>query len=128
MSYTAVLDGMDDVLQTVSGLRVADYKAQNVVPPMAYSTAPDIPIVREDFDGDTSLVFTIALLVSPTTPRAAERQIATLVPAIIAAFDANQTLSGVVRNINIASFARFDVLDADTIGYLGGTFSAPVLL
>lgn len=127
-----VLDAMDAVLEGITGLRVADYKATNVVPPMAYTTAP-ATTGDETFDGRWSAVFEIVLLVSAMNPRAAQRQIAAFITnagtqSIAAAFDANPTLSGKVEDCHVTGFIPFDELVADTIGYLGGKFPVEVML
>lgn len=128
-TVVAVMDAIDAKLDTITGLRVASYKASNVTPPLAYTVAPDIPSYNDTFEGGYTLAFKVVLLVSPTDVRLAERQIAQFTDhgSIPQAFDADQTLGGIVANVDVVSFTRFDSLIADTIGYPGGEFHLSVM-
>lgn len=128
-----VLEGIETRLETISGLRVAAWVADQVNPPQAVIGVPPVPTYRSAFlRGNFLLEPTVTLLVSAALDRAGQLALAdyanpTGALSVITAVEADKTLGGIVEECLVQSFQPLGLEQVGVIGYYGGIFQLRVI-
>jgi hypothetical protein len=127
-----ILTAIETRLQTIEGLRVANYAPGQINPPQALVLAPPIPAYLLGL-GDRRPVLepTITVLVSAAVDRVGQLALAdyadpdstTSIPAAIAA---DPSLGKVVGQCQVVSFEPLGAEDVGLLGYWGGRFTCRV--
>lgn len=130
----AVLDGMEAVLRTISGLRVTDFAPGQITPPQAIVTVPPIDYRRTYGAKRWKLEPTITVLVSAALDRAGQRRLAeyadhTGAKSIFQAFGGpgngvDLDIPGVV--CYLTDFAPLGWEQVGQIGYYGGVWNGVI--
>lgn len=132
-TISQIMLGLETRLETITGLRVTEYIADQVNPPQAVVGVPPIPEYRSTFGrGRFTLEPTITVLTSRASDRVGQLALAsyaevTGATSIPAAIEADRTLGGVVEECWVLSFAPLGVQDVGAIGYYGGVFQLRVV-
>lgn len=128
-----ILIAIEARLQTIPGLRTSEYVPGQVNPPQAIVGVPPINNYHTAMRG-RQLDFepTVTVLVSSTVDRIGQLKLADYAnpdgpESIPAAIEADRTLSGLVGDCRVVSFAPLGSEDVGAIGYFGGVFTLRVL-
>lgn len=128
-----VMQGIEARLETIAGLRVTAYIADQVNPPAAVVGVPDIPDYRLTFGrGRFRLAPTVTVLVSASLDRTGQAKLASFAnptgsTSIPAAIEGDRTLGGVVEECFVSSFRVLGLDEVGQIGYYGGVFDLSVV-
>jgi hypothetical protein len=139
INLTAVMDGLESRLATISGLRVSDVVPDQINPPHAFVGVPPVP----DYHGAmrmglTRLEVPVWVFVSAALDRIGQRSLAgyaspsgpTSIRAAIETPDADgrKTLGGVagVQDVMVRDFRPLGREDIGVIGYFGGVWTVHV--
>lgn len=123
-----VMEGIQARLQTIDGLRITAYAADQINPPSAMVTVPPIPQYHATMKrGRMTLDPSVIVLTSAALDRVGQLDLAdyanpTGAKSIIAAIEADPTLGGVVDNCKVISFRPLGMQEVGMIGYYGGIF------
>lgn len=134
-----VMEGIAARLDTIEGLRVESYVADQINPPQAVVGPPPIENYRLAFRrGTWELRPQVYILVSATLDRIGQTALAsyadvsgpTSIPAAIEGDRATvgaQTLDGLVHDCVVESFRPLGMEEVGLIGYYGGVFELRVI-
>jgi len=120
--------GVETRLATISGLRVAEYKPDQINPPQAVVGVPPIPDYRRAFGrGIFAVDPTVTVLVSAAMDRAGQIKLASYADvtganSIPAAIEADKTLGLTGVECYVLSFQPLGLEEVGVIGYYGGVF------
>ncbi|MEV0151537.1 MULTISPECIES: hypothetical protein [unclassified Nonomuraea] len=141
ISLTAIMDGLEARLATISGLRVSDVVPDQINPPHAFVGVPPITDYHASFRMGTSrLEVPIWVFVSAALDRVGQRLLAdyaspsgtTSIRAAVEAPDPDgrKTLGGVpgVQDVVVRDFRPLGREDVGAIGYLGGQWTALIAI
>jgi hypothetical protein len=124
-----VMQGIETRLKTITGLRVEEFKPDQINPPQAIVGVPPIPDYRRTFGSTGQLMIepTITILVSAALDRVGQLKLASYVDktgaqSIFAAIEADKTLGLPDVECIVKSFEPLGMQDAGLIGYYGGVF------
>lgn len=124
-----VMEGIEARLETIEGLRVAAYVADQINPPQAIVGVPPVPDYRRVFGpaGQLMIEPTITILVSAALDRVGQMKLASYVDktgaqSVFAAIDADKTLGLTDVDCQVKSFQPLGLRDVGLIGYYGGVF------
>lgn len=123
-----VMLGIETRLKTITGLRVAEYKPDQINPPQAIVGVPPIPEYRTTMGrGVFTVEPTVTVLVSAAYDRTGQLKLASYAnvsgpSSIPAAIEADRKLGGVVDECWVLSFEPLGMEDVGIIGYYGGIF------
>ena len=127
-TFSAIRDGLQARLLTISGLRVADTLPDKVNPPMAV-IGPGEPLRRPAAFGGTVSEWNVLvrLFVARTAERAGQDKLDSYVDAsgtnsIEAAVAAEKTLGGAVDYMQFVEVRRYGEFRVADVGYLGCEF------
>lgn len=132
-TITAIMDGLETRLATISGLRVSDVSPGQINPPCAIVGVPDIPEYRLTMrNGYANVTFTITVLVSAAVDRIGQKRLAgyadfTGSGSVRTAIEADKTLGGTVQDTVVDSFRVLGLEEVGVIGYFGGVFNVRVI-
>lgn len=127
-----LMAGIETALNTIPGLRVAAYIADQINPPQAIVGVPPIPNYRETFGrGVWSLAPTVTVLVSATLDRPGQLALAGYADvsgdhSIPAALEADLTLNSEVCACTVQSFRPLGLEQVGLLKYYGGVFTLAV--
>jgi hypothetical protein len=129
LDLNAVMDAIGVRLATISGLRVADYPADQANPPQAIVSLPE----TVEYDsvmgrGADRVIIPITVLVGKVSDRAARDALAQYVSgtgssSVKAAVDGD--LGGTAHTARVTG-SRIDVVTIQAIDYLGASFDVEV--
>jgi hypothetical protein len=132
-TITAIMDGIETRLLTISGLRVSEVIPGQINPPHAIVGCPPIPKYHATMGmGHMQLDFTVTVLVSSTIDRVGQRKLADYAnPAgsqsIRAAIEGDRTLGGAVSDCIVTAFEPLGLEDVGQLNYFGGVFTLQVI-
>lgn len=124
-----IMHGIEDRLNTVTGLRVGAIVQDQINPPQALVGVPPIPRYHGTMSkGTMELEPTVTVLTSAAYDRSGQLALADYANAtgslsIIAAIEGDKTLGGVVDDCTVRSFEPLGLQEAGLIGYYGGRFT-----
>lgn len=130
----AAMDAIGTALDTIDGLRVADYAAQSVNPPQAIVTLPEQPV---EYDvvmgrGADRAVIPVTVLVGAVSDRVSRSNIAQYISgtgakSVKTAVEANgSNLGGAAQTVRVMT-ARVDIVTIGAVEYLGASFDVEVI-
>ncbi len=128
-----ILAGVETQLQTISGLRTAQYVPDQVNPPQAVVDFPgDITYHTAFHHGQFTIEPTVILLVSKTVDRVGTAALAayaspTGTNSIHLAIELDRTLGGVVDDCFVVHFRRLTQTEIDALLFFGGVFTLRVV-
>ena len=129
-----IMLGIEARLQTIDGLNVSAYVADQVNPPQAIVGVPPIPQYRLAFSptGLQRIDPTITILVSAALDRVGQMKLASYIDktgpqSVFAAIEADKTLGGLPVECTVNSFQPLGLQDVGLIGYYGGVFQLTCL-
>lgn len=129
-----VMEGIEARLETIEGLRVSAYAADQINPPQAIVGVPPIPQYRLSFSptGLQRIEPTITILVSAALDRVGQMALAGYVDktgptSVFAAIEADKTLGGLPVECTVTSFQSLGLQDVGALGYYGGVFQLTCL-
>jgi len=133
-----VMQGIAERLDTIDGLRVESYIADQINPPMAVVGPPPIENYHTAFHrGTWELRPQVYILVSAALDRVGQEALAsyadvsgdTSIPAAIEGdrSQGGQTLGGIVDDCVVDSFRPLGMEEVGLIGYYGGVFELRVI-
>lgn len=123
-----VMAGIETRLNTISGLRVTDYAADQINPPAAMVTVPPITSYHATMkSGRMMLEPSVLVFVSGALDRVGQLLLAeyanpTGAKSIKAAIEADPTLGGKVDDCKVMSFRPMSMQEVGMIHYYGGVF------
>ena len=123
-----VMTGFEARLETISGLRVASYVADQINPPQATIGVPAIESYHATMQrGRFRLTGEIYVFVSAALDRVGQLALAeyanpTGTKSVVTAVYGDKTLGGVVEDTIIRSFRPLGMEEVGLIGYFGGVF------
>lgn len=124
-----IMDGIEDRLKTIAGLRVSDVTPDQIVPPCAIVGVPAITEYHATFASGRMRLdeLTVTVLVSAAVDRIGQKLLAgyanpTGDTSVKAAIEADKTLGGVVEDCVVLSFRPLGLADVGVIGFYGGIF------
>jgi hypothetical protein len=128
-----VMQGIEDRLATITGLRVTSYVADQITPPQAVVGVPPIASYRATMQrGRFVLQPQVYILVSAVLDRVGQAALAGYAnvsgaTSIPAAIEGDRTLGGVVEDCVVDSFRPLGMEEVGLIGYYGGVFDLRVI-
>lgn len=131
-TITQVVEAIESALETISGLRTAEYVPDQVNPPMAIVDFPgDIDYHAAFANGLFTFEPTVIILVSKVVDRVGTAALAayaspTGTNSIKVALEADKTLGGVVDDCHVVSFRRLTAQETVDIAFYGGVFTLRV--
>jgi hypothetical protein len=139
IDLTAIMDGLEARLATISGLRTSDVVPDQINPPHAFVGVPPVPEYHGAMRmGLTRLEVPVWVMVSAALDRIGQRLLASYanpsgVTSIRAALEAadpdgRKTLGGVpgVQDVMVRDFRPLGREDLGAIGYFGGIWTVLV--
>lgn len=130
----AIMQGIEQRLLTIDGLRVSDTVPGQVNPPQAIVGVPPIPDYAAGLQRHArpTIEPTVTVLTSSALDRVGQLALAAYadpvgarsVPAAVAA---DKTLGGVVSDCLVVRFDLLGIEEVGLIGYFGGRFTLRVL-
>jgi hypothetical protein len=129
----AIMEGIETRLETISGLRTAEYVPDQINPPQAVVDFPGDITYHEAFaHGKFRVDPTVMILVSKVVDRVGTAALAayaspTGTNSIHAAIEGDRTLGGVVDDCIVVSFRRLGQEEIDGLGFFGGVFTLHVI-
>jgi hypothetical protein len=133
LDLNAVMDAIGTRLSTITGLRVADYAAQQVNPPQAIVSLPTEPVEYDAVMGRGAdrAVIPITVLVGAVSDRASRDAIAAYISGTgalsvkVAVEGGNSDLGAAAQTVRVMT-ARVDIVTIGAVDYLGATFDVEV--
>lgn len=129
-----IMAGIEARLETIEGLRVTAYVADQINPPQAIVGVPPVTDYRLVFgdDGELQIAPTITILVSAALDRVGQAQLAsyaakTGASSVFAAIEADKTLGLANVDCTVKSFQPLGLQDVGVLGYYGGVFTLACL-
>jgi len=128
-----VMQGLETRLATISGLRVSEFIADQITPPMAVVGVPPIESYRVTMQrGRFMLQPQIYILVSAALDRVGQAALASYADvsgatSIPAAVEGDRTLGGIVHDCVVDAFRPLGLEEVGMIGYYGGVFDLRVI-
>lgn len=128
-----LMQGLEDRLQTISGLRTAAFLADAINPPMAIVGVSPVDNYHQTMGrGRMDLSFSIYILVSGALDRVGQMALAgyanpTGATSIVSALYGDKTLGGKAEDIHVRSFRPLGTEEVNLIGYFGGLFDVRVI-
>jgi len=129
-----VMDGLEEALARIPGMRVSSEVPGQVTPPHAVVGVPPIQEYRVVFQlGVTRLEMPIYVFVSAAVDRVGQRLLAELASptgprSVRAAVEADRTLGGRVADVTVRDFRPLNLEEVGQIGYLGGLWNLSILI
>lgn len=133
VNLRAVMAGVAARLETIPGLRVASYTPDQINPPAALISVPEVTDYTAAMRGATVLLdVTVAVLVSAANDRAGQLALADYAdPAgpssVAAAIWADRTLGGVVNDCHVTTFRSYGLTEVGQVAMYGGEFVIRVI-
>ena len=127
-----ILERLEQRLESIDGLRVTAYVADQVNPPQAVIGVPPIPSYHRTMGrGLIQLNPTVTVLVSAALDRAGQLMLAdyanpTGTKSIVQAIESDKTLGGIVDDCMVVDFTPLGLEQAGLVGYYGGVFTLQV--
>lgn len=127
------MEGIGTRLETISGLRVDAFMANQINPPAALVGVPPIEQYRSAMQrGQFQLSPVVYIFVSATLDRIGQQLLASYADvtgdnSIPLAIEGDRTLGGVVDDCVVTSFRPLGMDEVGQIGYYGGIFDLLVL-
>lgn len=124
-----VMTGIETRLATISGLRVAEYITDQILPPKAVVGVPPVEAYHATFNSNRMLLdFPVTVLVSAALDRAGQLKLAgyanpTGTTSVKAAIEGDKTLGGILDDCIVMSFRPLGLEEIGLIGYYGGLFT-----
>ena len=125
-----IMQGIEARLETIEGLNVTSYMADQINPPQAIVGVPPVDDFRRSFGsaGELQISPTVTVLVSAALDRVGQIKLASYVDktgasSVFAAIDADKTLSLEGVDCTVRSFQPLGLKDVGVIGYYGGVFT-----
>lgn len=128
-----VMQGIEERLNTIDGLRASYFVADQINPPQAVVGVPPIEDYRATMRrGRWQLQPQVYIFVSATLDRAGQAALAGYADvsgdtSIPAAIEGDRTLGGVVEDCVVDSFRPLGMEEVGLIGYYGGVFDLRVI-
>lgn len=128
-----IMAGIETRLNTITGLRVMAYTADQINPPQATVGVPPVENYHTTFQrGRMQLDLEIYIFVSAALDRTGQVALAeyanpTGAKSVIAAIYGDRTLSGTVEDCIVRSFRPLGMEEVGLIGYYGGVFEISVI-
>lgn len=126
MSTTAVRTGLANRLTTVPNIQVSKYYPDQVYPPMlivdSFTTTFDLSLGR----GSDDMTWTLYAVVQKTSIEQASDALDALCPLVKAALEADKSLGGAARSLQVLSVSGYAPLATDD-NHLAATFSVRVV-
>lgn len=128
-----IMEGIEDRLQTISGLRTSFYTADQINPPFAVVGVPDIDNYRITMaNGFMNVMPTVHILVSASLDRIGQMALAAYADplgagSIRTAIEGDRTLGGKVDDCVVESFRALGSEEVGILGYYGGVFQLRVI-
>ena len=132
-TISQIMEGIETRLETIPGLRTAEYVPDQVNPPQAVVDFPgEIDFHVTAKHGLFTFEAQVIILVSKTVDRAGTAALATYASitgtnSIHAAIEGDSTLGGIVDDCYVRSFRRLGQEEIDGLGFFGGVFMLPVM-
>lgn len=124
-----IMLGIETRLKTITGLRVAEYVADQINPPAAVVGVPEIDSYHATMGrGRFTLEPTVTVFTSAALDRVGQLKLAsyanpTGANSVVAAIEGDKTLGGVVEDCIVVSFRPLGMEEVGVIGYYGGEFT-----
>ncbi|TDE40501.1 hypothetical protein E1295_31880 [Nonomuraea mesophila] len=131
-TIAAIMQGIETRLETIAGLRVSSYVADQINPPQAFVGVPEIPDYHATMRRARITVEpTVTVLVSAALDRVGQMKLAEFANpdgalSVVAAIEGDRKLGGVVDDCIVASFRPLGLEEVGLIGYYGGVFALRV--
>lgn len=128
-----VMDALAVRLDTIEGLRVAAYMADQINPPQAIIGVPPIDNYHKTFQrGRMELSLSVYVLVSANLDRVGQQLMASYAnptgsQSVVTAIYGDRTLGGTVEDCMVRSFRPLGMEEVGQIGYYGGVFDVMVI-
>jgi hypothetical protein len=128
-----IVEAVETRLETISGLRTAEYVPDAVNPPQAVvDFSGPIDYHQTFVHGKQRLELTVIILVSRSVDRIGSAALAayastTGTNSIHAAIEGDATLGGIVDDCTVAEFRRLGQEEIDGLGFYGGVFTLHVI-
>lgn len=128
-----IMSGLETRLATVSGLRTAEYMADQINPPQAIIGVPPVDNYHKTFQrGRMDLSISVYVLVSANLDRVGQLLLAEYAnptgdKSIVSAIYGDRTLGGVVEDCMVRDFRPLGMEEVGQIGYYGGVFSLMIV-
>lgn len=127
-SVSAIRDGLQARLATISGLRAFDLVKGKIPTPCAF-VRPDTNVVQT-YDGSTDWTFTVDVYVSLNSMRAAQDALDAYLPGgakdVKAAIENDPTLDGAVDSARCDFNGSYGIKEIDDMVFLGCEFTVEV--
>lgn len=132
-TISAVMEAIETSLETISGLRTAEYVPDQIQPPIAVVDFPaDIDYHAAFAHGKFMFEPTVTVIVSMAIDRIGTAALAgyaspTGTSSIHTAIETDKTLGGVVDDCIVLRFRRMTQEDVNGLGYYAGVFTLRVI-